>query len=174
MSFLERAKQAAEQARQAAIETGDRAQATLRDPATREKARSTVHLARRTMATAVERIDPAILADVVMKATFLQERANATLRKRGSNYRIGTVSIGASIPPSISFAIVRVGDPKAVGGLEGEPLAQVVDDGEQVFPHGSAGEPIVALDGSHLSEADLAAPVDLPGDEMGLGHHPEP
>ena len=190
MSFLERARQAAEQARQAAadvtvqarhaaVETTDRAQSTLRDPATKDKARSTLHLARRTMSTAVERIDPGILADIVIKATFLQERANAALRKKGSNYRIGTVSIGAAIPPSVSFAIVRVGDPKAAGALDGEPPADVVDEGEHLVPHAAAGEPITALDGTQLSEADLAAPIDLlsdpPGDPASLGHSdPEP
>ncbi len=201
MSFLERAKQAAEQARVAATEaaaqarqtagevavqarhsaqeTSDRAEATLRDPATRERARTTLHLARRTMSTAVERIDPGILADVVMKATFLQERANAALRRKGSNYRIGTVSVGASIPPSVSFAIVRVGDPKAGEELAGEPFAEV-DEGEHLVPHVAAGEPITALDGTQLSEADLAPladlaagapPDDLPTDDPTLGHH---
>jgi hypothetical protein len=175
MSFLERARQAAEQARHVATETTARAQTTIHDPATREKARSGLHFARRTMSTAVERIDPSILADVVMKATYLQERANAALRKKGSNYRIGTVSIGAAIPPSVSFAIVRVGDPRAAGAFEGEPLAETTDEGEHIFPH-HGDEPIQALDGSQLTDAELAAtshdmPIaDQPPDPI---HHPE-
>ena len=108
MSFLERAKQAAEQARQVAsdaavqakaatIEVTERTQATLRDPATKEKARQTLSLAKKGMATALERIDPAVLADVVIKATLLQEKANAALRAKGSPYRISEIAIGAAL-----------------------------------------------------------------------------
>ena len=185
MSFLERAKQAAGQARQAAsdaavqarqaaAETSERAGTTLRDPATRVKAEARLHIARRTVSTAVERIDPGILAEVIIKATSIQERANAALRNKGSNYRIGTVSIGAAIPPSVSFAIVRVGDPKAAGALGGEPLAEVLDEGEHLAAHDPIDDTITALDGTQLSDADLAL-HDAAGADPVVGHeHPEP
>ena len=60
--------------------------------------------------TAVERIDPGILADIIIKATALQESANRTLRSKGSVYRIGEITITATIPPQIGFAIERIGD----------------------------------------------------------------
>src|SRR5215212_7928788 len=113
MSFLERAKQAAEQARQAAVDTTNRATAVMQDPATAEKAKSTFKLAKRGLVTAVERIDPGVLADVIIKATALQEKANKSLRDKGSPYRISEIGIGAAIPPSVTFSIMRLDDPKA-------------------------------------------------------------
>ena len=157
MSFLERAKQAAEQARQVAtdaaiqardatIEATERTQATLRDPATKEKARQTLHMARRGIATAVERIDPTVLADVIMKATLLQEKANAALRAKGSPYRISEIAIGAAIPPSITFSIGRLDDPDDDPAMK--PAA----------PQAPAFEPdgtVTTLDGTQLDEHDL-------------------
>src|SRR4029453_1867222 len=76
-------------------------------------AKSALKKAKRGFTTVLERIDPKILADVVVKATSLQERANASLQERGSVYRIGEITIGAAIPPSIQFSIERVDDPEA-------------------------------------------------------------
>jgi hypothetical protein len=158
MSFLERAKQAAEQARQVAadaavqakaatIDVTERTQATLRDPATKEKARRTLTLARRGMATALERIDPAVLADVIMKATLLQEKANAALRSKGSPYRISEIAIGAAIPPSITFSIGRLDDPADDPALHA-PMTTA--------PGAEPAATITALDGTELDEHELA------------------
>lgn len=163
MSFLERAKQVAGQAattaakvggevgREAAKvagETGTKAAITIRDPATQARARSALNKAKRGFTTALERIDPKILADVVVKATSLQERANASLRERGSVYRIGEIAIGASIPPSITFTIERVDDPEAPGLLDSSTLLEQAE---------AAGAPdtIVTLDGTALDEAAI-------------------
>jgi len=144
MSFLERAKQAAEQARQAAVEATERTTATLRDPATAEKAREKLHVARRGLVTALERIDPGVLADVIIKATLLQERANASLRAKGSPYRISEIGIGASIPPSVTFSIGRLDDPDAEPAMwTGGATAAAADT------------TITALDGTQLDDADL-------------------
>jgi hypothetical protein len=153
MSFLERAKQAAEQAKQAAIDTTERAQATLRDPETQARARNKLSVARRGLATAVERIDPAILADVIIKATLLQEKANTALRAKGSPYRISEIAIGAAIPPSITFSIARLDDP------EDDPAALAATPPSATIQAVAAGDTITALDGSELAESDLA---DLP------------
>jgi hypothetical protein len=163
MSFLERAKQAAEQARQvaiesagtakqAAMETAGRAQATLRDPETQAKAKNTLRLAKRGLATAVERIDPAILADVIIKATSLQEKANAALRAKGSPYRISEIAIGAAIPPSITFSIARLDDPSQ------DPATNLST--EQLAPAAGEVETIVSLDGTSLDAAELASLAD--------------
>jgi hypothetical protein len=47
---------------------------------------------------------------MVIKATAIQEVANRSLREKGSIYRISEISITASIPPQIGFAIGRIGD----------------------------------------------------------------
>jgi hypothetical protein len=112
MSFLDRAKQAAEQAKKAAGDTAhtvaDRARAEA--PGAADRARAMAGKARNTLVTAVERIDPALLADIVIKATALQERTNRALRDKESAYRIAEITITATIPPQIGFTISRIGD----------------------------------------------------------------
>lgn len=162
MSFLDRAKQAAGQAattaakvgaevgREAAkvgAEVGSKAATTIRDPATKARAKSALNKAKHGFTTALERIDPKILADVVVKATSLQERANKSLKDRGSVYRIGEIGIGASIPPSITFTIERVDDPGSAGLDSSTLLAQVAASDEP--------ETIVTLDGTALDEASI-------------------
>jgi hypothetical protein len=163
MSFLDRAKQVAGQAattaakvgaevgREAAkvgAEVGTKAATTIRDPATQARARSALKKAKHGFATALERIDPRILADVVVKATSLQERANASLKDRGSVYRINQIVIGASIPPSIQFTIQRLDDIDAPG---------LVDSSTLLAESAVAGEPeaIVMLDGTALDDAAI-------------------
>ena len=164
MSFLERAKQAANQAASTAAkvgaevgreaakvgsEVGTRMETTIRDPATKARARSALNKAKQGFSTALERIDPKILADVVVKATSLQERANASLKERGSVYRIGEIAIGASIPPSITFTIERVDDPNKPGLSDSQTLLAEVEAA------GGAPETIVTLDGTAIDEATI-------------------
>jgi hypothetical protein len=119
MSFMERAKQAAEQARQAAERgaksagetahsVADRARAEA--PGAAERAKAVAGRAKNSLVTAVERIDPRLLADIVIKATALQEKTNRALRDKESAYRIAEITITATIPPQIGFSIARIGD----------------------------------------------------------------
>jgi hypothetical protein len=112
MSFLDRARQAAEQAAKSAGETAhsvaDRARSEA--PGAADKARAMAGKARNSLVTAVERIDPRLLADIVIKATALQERTNRALRDKDSAYRIAEITITATIPPQIGFTISRIGD----------------------------------------------------------------
>jgi len=163
MSFLERAKQAAQQAaeqakvaadqaRQTVSDSADRASAAINDPATAEKARQALSRAKRGIATAIDRIDPNVLADVVIKATALQERANAALRAKGSPYRISEVGIGAAIPPSVTFTIARTDDPAADVVPEGATAST-----ELVAGAADTGDGVQALDGTMVDEAALAS-----------------
>ncbi len=173
MSFLDKARHAAEQATsqaramadqareaagegaQHAAEAAHRAQATLNDPATADKARAALGRARRGLATAIDRIDPNVLADVVIRATALQERTNRALRSKGSAYRIAEISIGATIPPSVTFAIQRIDDP------DDGPTGQEVQATE--LAEGLASTPVgevQGLDGSRLSESAVVDPAD--------------
>jgi len=147
MSFLERARQVAEQAAKVGADVGSRAATTIRDPATKARAESALRKAKRGFTTALERIDPRILADVVIKATSLQERANASLRERGSLYRISEIGIGAAIPPSVTFTIGRVDDAEGHGLLDSSTiLAQ---------DEAAAAETIVSLDGTAVATGEL-------------------
>ena len=163
MSFLDRAKQAAsqaaeqakqaaEQARQAATEGATKAQSVMSDPETANKARQALTKAKRGISTAIDKIDPAVLADVIIKATALQEKANAALKAKGSPYRISEIGIGAAIPPSVTFSIGRTDDPDAdvvpEGAIASSTLVDLV---------ASAPDTVQALDGTEIDEAALVA-----------------
>lgn len=167
MTFMERARQAAGQAAstaakvsvdvagqaaKAAGEAGGKAASTLRDPATKARARAALKKAKRGFTTALERIDPRILADVVVKATSLQERANISLKERGSAYRIGEITIGASIPPSIQFTIERIDDPDRVLQDSSALLAKTVAEAEGAERPAAT---IVGLDGTTVEDGVL-------------------
>jgi hypothetical protein len=172
MTFMERARQAAGQAAVAAAKvsvdvgsqaakagadlSGRAAHATAtyaRDPATKARAQAALKKAKRGFTTVLERIDPKILADVVVKATSLQEKANASLKERGSAYRIGQIQIGASFPPSIQFSIERVDDPHHELHDSSVLLAKVIE--EVGTSEGVAPGTIVGLDGTAIDDADL-------------------
>ncbi len=172
MTFMEKARQAAgvaavaaakvsvevgSQAARAGADLGSKAAhqaaTTIRDPATKARARSALKKAKHGFTTALERIDPKILADVVVKATSLQEKANASLQNRGSVYRIGEITIGASFPPSIQFSIERVEDPENELHDSNTLLAK--------DPTIAASDAtIVGLDGTAVDEAALAEIVE--------------
>ncbi len=139
-------------AAKAGAEMGGKAAATIRDPATKARAQAALKKAKRGFSIALERIDPRILADVVVKATSLQERANLSLLDRGSVYRIGEISIGASIPPSIHFAIVRVDDPDN-RLADSRTLLATASTGDAAA--GATTETIVSLDGTAVGDAEL-------------------
>ena len=168
MTFMEKARQAAgvaavaaakvsvevgSQAAKAGADLGSKAAhqaaTTIRDPATKVRAQSALRKAKRGFTTALERIDPKILADVVVKATSLQEKANASLKERGSAYRIGEIAIGASFPPSIQFSIERVDDPDEMLHDSSTLLAKSVIATDPAAT-------IVGLDGTAVDEVDLA------------------
>ncbi len=125
MSFLDKARHAAEQARLSASEklaqaTSPESQVQMRKTASEAggQLRSAAGQARRGLVTVVERIDPGILADLIIKATALQEKANGHLRAKGSAYRVGEITITASLPPQVGFSISRIGDPEAEAPIQ--------------------------------------------------------
>lgn len=168
MSFIKRAQeaaaQAAENARVMAQEAATAAGRTAADPATQEKlgkglsgagagAREAIGMAKRGVSTVIEKIDPGTLAELVIKATALQEMTNKALRQKGSLYRIGEISISASIPPSVSFAIQRiVAEPE-------EPSGAVVSSSELVEQIVESGDLVLALDGTTVDGAAVEPPA---------------
>lgn len=160
MSFIKRAQEAAAQV--AAM-----ADRTASDPATAEtlskSAREAVGLARRGVTTVIEKIDPSTLAELIVRATALQEMTNRSLRQKGSPYRIAEISISASIPPAVSFAIGRIGD-------EPEEVVGHVVSSADLLEHGADSELVLALDGTTVDDAAIAAaaaaPVSAEGDAM--------
>ena len=51
-----------------------------------------------------------IIADTVIKAVEKQEKVNAILKAKGSNYRIEGIDLGMGIPPSVTFGVRRLSD----------------------------------------------------------------
>ena len=49
-----------------------------------------------------------VIADTIIKATDKQEKVNAILKTRGSNYRVSSINLSMGIPPGVSFGIRRV------------------------------------------------------------------
>jgi hypothetical protein len=154
------AQQAASQAASQAKVAGGQVQQKLGDPATQAQARvqmakagvearRVAGKARRGVTTIIERIDPGLLADVIIKATALQEKANLALRAKRSPYRISEVVISAAIPPQVSFAIARKDDFDEVIGDNVVESAQIVD-----VATGEEGA-VLALDGSGPPVDDL-------------------
>ena len=156
MSFIQRAREAAEaaaeQARAKATEAAGVVSHTAQDPATQEKlgqqARAAMGAARRGVSTVVERIDPGVLADLIIKATALQEMTNASLREKRSPYRINEISIAASIPPGVNFAIGRI----EVEEESGNEVSSAALLGAQATP----GDAVISLDGTTLTQEQLA------------------
>jgi hypothetical protein len=162
MSFLNRAKEAAQAAAEQAQQAAGMATKSAQDPATQEKlgqqARSALGAARRGVSTVVERIDPGVLADLIIKSTALQEMTNASLREKKSPYRIAEVNITASIPPGITFAISRVDDGDLVGGeVSSETLVEEMP---------ATGQSVISLDGTSLSQEQLAEVRQALADEV--------
>lgn len=158
MSFLQRAREAAEAAAESAQHAAEaaRTRATevgqkASDPAMHERlgrqAKEAVGQARKGMATVIEKIDPSTLAELVIKATALQEKTNASLRDKKSPYRIAEISITASIPPGVSFVISRIDEGEILSGT-------AVSSAELIDALPEFSEPVIALDGT---TGDLAA-----------------
>ena len=152
----ETAQHAAEAARTRATEVGR----TASDPAMHERlrgqAREAVGQARRGITTVVERIDPGTLAELIIKATALQEKANGHLRAKGSAYRVAEITITASLPPQVGFSISRIGDPEAE-----EPMQAVVESTALLEEVPAAEEELISLAGETAeTEGSITAEVE--------------
>lgn len=75
--------------------------------------RESMDIGRKAASHAVNKIDPDLLADVISIATNKQEQVNERLLARKSPYRIASLSVGVTFPPSVSFSISRIGDIKS-------------------------------------------------------------
>ena len=174
VSFIKRAQEAAEAAKAKVEEAATTASRTAADPTTTERinkslsgagqgAREAVGLARRGVNTVIERIDPGTLAELIVKATALQEMTNTALRAKRSPYRISEISISASIPPGVTFAIGRIDD------VDEEIDGEVHESAELLEAASGAGDVVIALDGATIDQqtamaiAEAAAVPAAPG-----------
>ncbi len=49
-----------------------------------------------------------VIANAIIKAVEKQEKVNAILKQKGSNYRVSDIDLEMGIPPTISFRVRRV------------------------------------------------------------------
>jgi hypothetical protein len=151
-------RQLAEQTGKVAADVAERAALSARDPENQERARQAIAVAgrqardaagaaRRGMATVIEKIEPGTLADVIIRATAVQEKTNDALRRKGSLYRIAEIQISATIPPGINFGIGRLEEQDARGRASVELLDAEPD-----------AEPVLALDGEATDGEMTEAP----------------
>ena len=141
MSFFDKARQAAEQTRLAATQgiaqaTSPGAKEQMQHSATEVSAqlRDAASRAGKGMVSAVSKIDPAILADIIIKATAIQEKANRSLKTKRSAYRIAEITITATIPPQIGFSIARIADSEIEGDdqtVDSQELVETVPTGDE-------------------------------------------
>jgi hypothetical protein len=147
MSLLDKARSVAKDAAGQAADLAGQAVDRVRDPETQDmakqalasagrQARDAAGAAKRGLTTVIERIEPGTLADLIIRATAIQEKTNDALRRKGSLYRISEVSISATIPPGINFAIGRMEDV----GTDGVASVDLVDAASE--------DPVLALDGA--------------------------
>ena len=138
MSFMQRAREAADRAAEQARAAADQARTKANDPTNAERARQVMLAAgaqARIAGGAAKRgianlVNPEVLADLIIKATAIQEKTNKSLRAKGSAYRVAEVTITATLPPQIGFSIARLGEiEEALTGHEkdsSELLGQVL------------------------------------------------
>lgn len=93
MGLFDKAKEAAEKAKQAGQEAAEKAKEAGHEAA--EKAK--------------ELVSPEKLAEMITNALATQEKVNQALEAKGSRYTIGELTIELGLPPSISFTITRKG-----------------------------------------------------------------
>src|SRR4051794_4949261 len=128
MGLMDKAREAAEQARAGVL--GDRPAPPDSDPDAPDaplppppppgtRASAAIN-------SLVERINPGLLADLIIHATAAQEKTNKALREKGSQYRISEMYLTATIPPQVGFYIARVGDDPADAELPALPAGEPV------------------------------------------------
>ncbi|QFT56571.1 hypothetical protein [Microbulbifer sp. THAF38] len=67
-----------------------------------------------------------VIANTVIKAVEKQEKVNAILKAKGSNYRVADIDLGMGIPPTVSFGVRRI-DEITDGFGEGEAEGQALN-----------------------------------------------
>jgi len=51
-----------------------------------------------------------VIASTIMKAVEKQEKVNALLHEKGSNYRVSDIDLGMGIPPTVTFGVRRINE----------------------------------------------------------------
>ena len=64
------------------------------------------------------------IANTIIKAVEKQERVNAILKSKGSNYIIADIELGMGIPPSVTFGVRRLSDSGAELESEGRDITR--------------------------------------------------
>jgi hypothetical protein len=144
------ARAAAGQLGKATSDAVGNAATAVADPANQAHARDAASRgfkrAKSGVASMIDRIDPGLLADIVIKATSLQEKANRRLREKHSPYRINEITITAGLPPDVAFTIGRI-------EVEEEDIPEAIEEADEQADL-AAESPAAVLDATGLGFVD--------------------
>ena len=134
MGLMDRARDAAEQARAIAARPG---QGDAEEAGKGSEPIGEPHH-RSAFSVFADKLDPGTLADLVQKAGGMQEKVNATLRDRGLGYRISEVCFTATFPPQVSFYIASAPapavPPAAINELKSVPAPRAIKAAKPARP----------------------------------------
>jgi len=51
-----------------------------------------------------------VIANTIIRAVEKQEKVNALLQEKGSNYRVSDLDLGMGIPPTVTFGVRRISE----------------------------------------------------------------
>lgn len=51
-----------------------------------------------------------VIANTIIKAVEKQEKVNALLKEKGSNYRVSDIDLGMGIPQTVNFGVRRISE----------------------------------------------------------------
>lgn len=142
MGLMDKAKQAAEQARAATQQAVEQAKAghaaqgggVSAGQDLKQQFKQAGKWGKTSLSTLVEKIDPGLLAELIIKATAAQEKANDALKAKGSVYRVAEITITATIPPQIGFSVARLGDTEETLTGRESASSDLLDSDEMASP----------------------------------------
>ncbi len=76
-------------------------------------------LSGRVMDKTVEFSSDELIADTIILSMKKQEKVNAILKQRGSNYRVAGVDLEMGVPPKMIFGVRRISEESEVSDEEG-------------------------------------------------------
>lgn len=69
-----------------------------------------------------------VIADTIIKAVEKQEKVNAILQEKGSNYRVSDIDLEMGIPPSVTFGVRRTEEKNGISpGDSSQDTSDIVE-----------------------------------------------
>jgi hypothetical protein len=69
-----------------------------------------------------------VIANTIIKAVDKQEKVNALLLQKGSNYRVNNIELGMGIPPSVSFGVRCLSEYEQTHATDSSDVTNLADN----------------------------------------------